>query len=231
MITESSKFLFQRMVQLYLGSPRIAILMSGKGSNAKVILEQRFRYANLNFVAVVTDKTTSNAKIIANTFGLDYIFVNDRPVANRNELFQKMEHELRRLHIQILVYAGFMKITPASLLVEFPGMNMHPADLTIRDENGYPKYVGMNAVSEVIYNRELSTASTLHMVEEIADFGVPIAVSPHIPLSGMGTENPQEVHDAIKVHCEHKLYPFMLELLAKGKIAYAKIPLHVERIE
>ncbi len=230
MSSGESRQMFQRIAELCLGNPRIAILMSGKGSNAKVILEQRFRYPNLDFATIMTDKVSSNAGLLARAFGLDYILVDDRSVANRAELFDKMRHELRQSHIQMLIYAGFMKITPATFLTEFPGINMHPADLTIHDEDGHPKYVGMHAVNDVIRDRQISIASTLHVVEEVADFGIPIAVSPRIPLSGMGSENPKEVHDAIKVHCEHKLYPFILELLATGKIAYENMPLHIERI-
>ncbi len=222
--------LFDRIRTICRGRPRVAILMSGTGSNARKILEERYRYDNLNFVAVATDNIESQASLIATQYRLSFIFAkqHDDFPPRRKSFFYDLSDKLRFLKVDFLVYAGFMKITPKDFLTEFPGINIHPADLTILNDQGTPKYIGMNAVANALAAGESHIASTVHVVDVAVDGGTIIAVSKHIKLESGIFYDSNNLQDELKRRCEHVIYPQVLSLLAQGTITQDLIPLHAE---
>ena len=222
--------LFERIRDMGKAHPRVAILMSGTGSNARKILEQRCLYPNLNVVAIGTDRPGFHSAHIARAFGLQWILVEQwgQIPFDREEFFKNLTYRLRALHVDFLIYAGFMKVSPKDFLNEFPGLNMHPADLTIVTQKGRPKYTGISAVSYAINAGESYIASTVHVVEETVDSGLIIAVSKHVPLVFQGLCDAHELQEKLKHAGEHTLYPQVLALLSRGKITQDMIPLYAE---
>ena len=204
--------------------------MSGQGSNVDVILKNAKRYKNLNFVTICTDRKDSNAKSLSQQYGLEYFCLEGKcdSLKNREIYFQQLADYLRNLKIDTLIYAGFMKICPAFFLEEFPGINIHPSDLTIRDPSGKPRYVGIHPIESALKAGETYLASTVHVVESNVDCGVPIAVSKHLPLQQ--DKNIEFLHAQLKVRCEHHLYPLFLELMAQGLLKVDKLPYSWEEL-
>jgi len=232
--------LIERLIERFKGSPRIALLMSGKGSNAEVILRLRHRYPNLNFVAICTDRASSNALKLAKSFGLEYVCIEGkvRTQAEREGYFELLAKQLREYKIDATIYAGFMKISTASFVKEFPGFNVHPADLTLLGEDQKPKYVGMDVIGDAVRAGESYIASTAHIVDSEVDCGQPIMVSRPLKLTPQDRDQPEptgrglplrddllELHEKLKVQCEHFLFPQVLELLSKGLIRTQDLPL------
>ncbi len=217
--------LIDQILQIYSQKPRVAILMSGKGSNADAILRHAYRYKNVNFVTICTDRNDSNARALSAKYDTDfYLLEGDVATSeNRERYFQELTHYLTSLNIDTIVYAGFMKISTPAFVRRFPGINVHPADLTICDAAGMPKYTGMNAVPDAVSAGEAYLASTAHVVDQEVDCGVPIAVSRHLPLKSDHL-NHQQLHEQLKIHAEHLLYPRILERLAKGQIEKERLP-------
>ncbi len=210
--------------------PRIAILMSGKGSNARNILEHRRWYPNLNFVTIATDNMESNAKKIAEEYGLETILCEGSVVTKelRKIFFTTLANDFERMNIEYVIYAGFMKIAPIEFVLRFPGINMHPSDLTRLDDQGVPLYRGMRALQDAINAGEDYVASTLYVVDDTIDAGFPLAVSAHVPVSKEDGVDIARLHEKLKYKGEHQLFPRMLALLAKGKINENNLPLHAE---
>ncbi len=222
--------LFERIRTICRGKPRVAILMSGTGSNARKILEERYRYDNLNFVVVATDNIESQASLIATQYGLSFIFTkqHDDSPPRRRSFFYDLSSKLRYLRVDFIVYAGFMKIVPKDFLTEFPGINIHPADLTIVNDQRQPTYIGREAVACAVKAGESYIASSVHVVEEAVDSGIIIAVSKHVPLLLKGHRDLRELQEQLKHTGEHTLYPQVLALLAQGKITRNMLPLQAE---
>jgi phosphoribosylglycinamide formyltransferase-1 len=172
----------------------------------------------------VSNSSTSNATELGNQFNVPVVVHQER---DSTKLFAEISNTLQEFHIDLLIYAGFMKISPSWFVQRFPGINLHPADLTQVREDGTPKYTGMRAVQDAIADHVSSVSSTLHVVDTQADHGTPIAVSKPLELSGTGMENSSEVHERMKIHCEHIAYPHMLELLSKGEIIREKLPIRL----
>lgn len=192
--------------------------MSGSGSNADAILSQSHRYSNLQFVTICTDKKNSNASFLSQKHHLHYFCHEAMTPCDREAYFQEFSKYLQDMQIDTLIYAGFMKITPSFFVQQFPGINIHPADLTLLDKSGKPKYTGMYAVHDAMKQGERYLASTAHVVDTEVDCGSPILVSNHLILEGCPTQNISFMHEQLKVRCEYLLLPRVLELLSKGLI-------------
>ncbi len=222
--------LFDRIANICKGNPRVAILMSGTGSNTQAILEQKHRYPNLNFAAIATDELASQASLIASQYKLSFIFAkhhDDHPWRTKS-FFYDLADKLRYLNINFLVYAGFMKIVPPAFLIEFPGINIHPADLTIKDKTGVARYRGLSVIQQALVAGEQYIASTVHIVEAKADCGLVIAISKHLPLATGIIYNADKLHKELKLGYEHILYPQVLTLLGSGRLSYDQLPLRAE---
>ncbi|MFB6298910.1 MAG: phosphoribosylglycinamide formyltransferase [Halobacteriales archaeon] len=71
----------------------------------------------------------------------------------------------------IVMLSGYMWILTAPVLDRFPTINVHPADLTIVDENGDRVYVGADPVFDAIAAGEPATRSSVHFVTSEVDAG------------------------------------------------------------
>ena len=229
-IQHTDDALFERIRQTCQGNPRVAILMSGTGSNARKILEQRHRYPNFQFAAIATDRPLPHAYAMTLEFGLVHTLVVQwgNVHLNPKPFFDELTLHFRYMRIDFLIYAGFLRVTPKDFLTEFPGINIHPADLTILNDDGRPKYRGMNVVSSALNAGETYIASTIHVVEEAVDHGLVLAVSKHIPLPAERAYDPRELQENLKHECEHALYPQVLALLSRGKLTRDMTPLRAE---
>jgi folate-dependent phosphoribosylglycinamide formyltransferase PurN/NTP pyrophosphatase (non-canonical NTP hydrolase) len=216
--------LLNQIIDIYGKNPRLAILMSGKGSNADVILSQAHRYSNLKFIAICSDNHKSNAYYLSQKYQLEY-YANQASVTpfDRQAYFQELAAYLEKMEIDTLIYAGFMKISPTFFVKRFPGINVHPADLTLVGNDLKPKYLGMQAIANAVQH-ERYLASTAHIVDTEVDCGTPILVSKHLSLEGRLINNMSLLHEQMKISCEHLLFPRVLELLSKGLISADQVP-------
>src|SRR3990167_9126768 len=131
--------LLNRIIDIYQRNPRVAILMSGKGSNADVILSQAYRYPSVNVITIGTDNPLSNARALSEKYQFDY-YCNSTTTSpfNHEAYFSQLAHYLNEQKIDTLIYAGFMRVSPAWFVKQFPGFNVHPADLSRVNEHGTP---------------------------------------------------------------------------------------------
>lgn len=92
-------------------------------------------------------------------------------------------------------------------------LNVHPADLSILDENGERKYVGDDAVSRAIENGETVTRSTIHLMDELEDHGPILYISEGLEV---GDRTPEEQQELMKEKCDGPAYRKTLNLLSRG---------------
>ena len=121
-----------------------------------------------------------------------------------------------------------MKIASAKFCESFPGVNVHPADLSMKAEDGIAKYRGMKALSlmrtDVGY-----VSSTVHVVDIPFDSGSAIAVSEPVWEGDLSAPD-HEVHDMLQER-ERIIYPRTLILLGRGVLLPSKIPYNHTEIE
>jgi folate-dependent phosphoribosylglycinamide formyltransferase PurN len=99
---------------------------------------------------------------------------------------------LRPFDIDAVVLLGYLFIITDPLLSAFPGqiINIHDADLTLRNAGGGPRYPGLHATRDAIIAGERETRSCAHLVTPQLDAGPVIARSEAFPVAPF-------VHEAV----------------------------------
>ena len=92
---------------------------------------------------------------------------------------------LRRLPVDAVVLLGYLYVITAPLLDAFPDriVNVHDADLDLRNPDGSPRYPGLHATRDAIYAGELETRSSAHLVTPDLDAGPVLARSEAFPVA------------------------------------------------
>lgn len=211
-----------------LSSPscRVAIMMSGGGSNADRILSERNRYPNLEIVSLVTDQRDSNAKSLSDKHrvGLHVQNATKLSKTERTAYFIELGKYLKQARITTLLYAGFMKIVTTDFLQEFPGINSHPADLSVKDSTGKRKYVGMDVIQMALDDNAQTIRCSCCIVDNPVDSGQLISMSNPITIQESERANPLSLHNRLKQEAEWLYYPRTIEKLSKKELTINNVP-------
>lgn len=145
---------------------KIAIFLSGSGSNARNICTYFKNHEKIEVVLLLSNKENSGAKSIGEEFDIPYIVFNKEQFYKTDEIIFKLAH----FQISTLVLAGFLWLIPENLLEYFPNqiINIHPALL--------PKYGGkgmhgMYVHQAVFDNKEKESGITIHLCNKEYDKG------------------------------------------------------------
>src|SRR3989344_9695482 len=200
------------------GRMRIAGFMSGSGSNLRKILETEKRletqegYCPYKVVVIFSDNPSSNASRIAEEYQLPCILSDiqrfyDARKRPRRDMHVREKFDFQTLSflepydIDVLAFAGYMSIASPLLVRRFLGVNVHPADLSVR-ERDLPKYNGAHAVRDAILAGEHFLSSSTHMIEEKVDQGKILMISKplEVRLDGVDLRNKKEVQRVAEEH-------------------------------
>ncbi len=143
--------------------PNMAIFLSGGGSNAKKLLEDKEVLASTNPVVLVTDAPNkSGAQAIGAKHNLPVVALDLRdfyrqhgletislatPVGRQvRELWtERLREMLKPYQIDFAVLAGFEPLS--NITSDYPCLNIHPGDLSVTDAQGQRCYVGLHSKS------------------------------------------------------------------------------------
>jgi phosphoribosylglycinamide formyltransferase-1 len=186
----------------------IGILGSGKGSNARAILE-RIRSGDLAAEArlVVSDVVDAPVLDIAREFGVPNAYLP--PGRFRTRLEPEAEDQLVKMlcdsGVELVVLAGFMRVLHEPMLKAFPHriINIHPSLL--------PKFPGLEAWKQALEGGEKVTGCTVHYVDEKIDHGRILGQREATILSN---DTPESLHSRIQI-LEHELYPAVIAELCE----------------
>ena len=144
----------------------IAIFASGRGSNARNIIDYFNNHRSISVELIVSNKETAPVLNIGKQANIDNI------VINRADFYQStaLLDFLQKKQIDFIVLAGFLWLIPSYLVSAYNNriVNIHPALL--------PKYggkgmYGMNVHNAVFAAKEPETGITIHYVNEHYDEG------------------------------------------------------------
>ncbi|MBW2261915.1 MAG: formyl transferase [Deltaproteobacteria bacterium] len=224
------------------GVMRVAGFMSGSGTNLRRILEYEGELeaeggCPFRVVVIFSDSCNSNAVKIGEDF--------DRPVITRDiTAYYRVrgrkkkdltirpgfdEATVRALQpwkISVLAFAGYMSIASPILTTTYVGVNVHPADLSIK-EHGHRKYVGDHAVRDAILAGEKTISATTHLVSDEVDGGrllmisrpVQVRVPPGADLGDASLLARVEIEnqDRLKEAGDWVVFPETLRYMAEGR--------------
>ena len=226
---------------------KVAAFMSGSGSNLRRILErqQQLRQQGKEIFRVVmiftdaADEKICNARKIAEEYKIAY-YCNDireyyrkRGLSDRKDMKVREDYDaetakLLKMHkVDVVALCGYMSIVTRPVIGSFLTLNVHPADLRIKDESGRRKYagcMGSDCVKKALMNREKEVRSTTHIVAEEVDQGQLLLISKPVKLdasSGSSGEELEKVaheyQEKLKEGGDWKIYPETIQMLAEGR--------------
>lgn len=200
---------------------RVAIFMSGTGSNATRILEAQ---KGFEVVLIFTDRDC-NAEKIAQEFHVKY-YKNDinayykKRNAKRSDLTVRKDYDqetatiLEKEKIDVVALCGYNSIITNTIFSRWITVNVHPADLSLL-QDGKRILAGCMGANCITKARELghtSVRATTHLVEEGVDEGGILMLSENVAI----TESDEETLEELKKKGDHVIYHETLKRLARG---------------
>jgi len=187
----------------------IAILGSGKGSNAQAIIDAiAAKKLAARIVCVIADVAEAFILERARQHGIPAIYVDCAPFKNKLDgaAEQRVLEILRNHSTDIIALAGFMRIVKSGLLRGYAGhiINIHPALL--------PAFPGLQSWKQALDYGAKVAGCTVHFVDEGTDTG-PIILQRTVPV--LDDDTPETLHARIQVQ-EHEAYPEAIRLIATG---------------
>ena len=193
---------------------KLAILISGRGSNMQAILNSiKKQSIPINPVIVISNKPTARGLRIAKRYGVKTEIVESKGFqGSRWEYDQKIIDVLSRYRITpkngLICLAGFMRILSPEFIKKYKNriLNIHPAIL--------PAFPGLDAQKRAIDSGVKYSGCTVHFVDEGIDTGQ-IIVQEVVKVRSDDTEETLAKKILAK---EHKAYPKAIRLVAEKKI-------------
>ncbi|MDD2795422.1 phosphoribosylglycinamide formyltransferase [Acidocella sp.] len=187
--------------------PRVAILISGRGSNMEALIRAA-READYpaEITLVISNKEDAAGLEIARGLGVEALAVPARPFGRDREAHERaIDAALVARNIEIVCLAGYMRLLTPYLVKRWAGrmLNIHPSLL--------PAYPGVDTHARVLAAGEAAHGCTVHLVTEEMDAGPVLAQARVAVLPG---DSEQALAARVLVQ-EHRLYPEALAALAR----------------
>jgi len=186
-------------VEKYPGKRKIAVFISGRGSNLKNLIKHSKKKNSLIKIILVISNNP-NAK------GLKYaskskIKIYGIKFKNKSSFEKNSLKLLKKYNIDLLCLAGFMKILSGNFIKKFskPILNIHPSLL--------PKYKGLNTHERAIKNKDKFAGASIHKVTEKLDSGK-VILQKKVKILKSDTVRSLE-KKVLKI--EHQIYPIAID--------------------
>jgi phosphoribosylglycinamide formyltransferase 1 len=172
---------------------RVAVLISGRGSNMKALVEQARNY---EVVVVASNKPLAGGLAWAREQAIPTWTWDSRGV--EKEVWESaLDQSLEDHRVGTIALAGFMRILSSEFTRRWAGriLNIHPSLL--------PKYRGLETHKRAIEAGDKQSGCSVHLVTEELDSGAVLAQA-EVPIHEADTEASLE---ARVLEAEHQLYP------------------------
>ena len=148
---------------------RVAILGSGRGSNAEAILlaQAAGQLGRAEVVHLFSDRADAGMLELGKRFGVPAAFVDPAPFKTKLEGAgeDRMIRSITQCEADLVVLAGFMRVLKPGFLTAFAGriINLHPSLL--------PSFPGLDAIGQAFRRGVKITGCTVHRVTAEVDGG------------------------------------------------------------
>jgi len=193
---------------------KLAILISGRGTNMEAILKSiKRKKIPIVPAVVISNKPNAAGLKIAQRLGVKTEVVDSLGFkGERWDYDKKIVSLLEKYGVTpkngLVCLAGFMRIISPQFIRKYKNhiMNIHPALL--------PSFQGLHAQRQTVEYGSKFSGCTVHFVEDGIDTG-PIIIQDVVKVKDDDTEENLSKRILAK---EHKIYPEAVRLYAKGKI-------------
>ena len=180
---------------------KIAVLISGRGSNLKSLIDNAKNY---RIIAVLSDKEDAPGLKYAKKAKIPQFTFSKKEYGHKKEQKKAIFETLQNLKPDYIALAGFMQIVPLYYLEEFTIINIHPSLL--------PAYPGLDTHRRVLEAGEKEHGCTVHFVDAGIDTGPIIAQEKVVVL-------PSDTEESLAnrvLEKEHQIYPWVFNNISNS---------------
>ena len=182
-------------MEKYPGKRKIAVFISGRGSNLKnLIKHSKKKNSLIKIILVISNNPDAEGLKYASKSKIKFYGIKFKKKSYFENNSLKL---LKKYKIDLLCLAGFMKILSANFIKKFskPILNIHPSLL--------PKYKGLNTHERAINNKDNFTGASIHKVTEKLDSGKVILQK---KVKILKSDNVKSLKKKV-LKIEHEIYP------------------------
>jgi phosphoribosylglycinamide formyltransferase 1 len=187
---------------------RVAVLISGEGTNLQAILDSVHGRDGVEVVGVASSKGDARGLDRAADAGVESAVFEIGGYDDRPARDSALGDWLEQRRVDLVVLAGFMEILGSDFIRRFEGkiVNVHPSLL--------PAFPGVQAIEKALEHGVKVTGVTVHFVDEGVDSG-PIVLQEALDLP-----YPRDIGQIEeRIHrIEHRLLPRAVRLIAAGSV-------------
>lgn len=191
--------------------PRVAILISGSGTNLQSFIDRASAgELDADIALVLSNRQDAYGLVRAEAASIPTAVISHKDFDSRESFDRAMAERIDDAGIDYIVLAGFMRILSAWFVNRYLGrtLNIHPALL--------PLYPGLDTHQRVLDAGDSHHGSTVHFVIEDLDAG-PSILQGRLPVAPSTDAGDL----AARVQAvEHRIYPESLNWLASGRVAF-----------
>ncbi len=188
---------------------KIAVLVSGSGSNLQSIIDRiRQGILEAEITLVVSNKKGAYGLERAARHGIESLVLEHTAFSSREDFDRAVVEKIRTSGAEAVILAGFMRILTPFFINSFPGkiLNIHPALL--------PSFPGVNGQEQAAeYGVKISGCS-VHFVDEKMDHG-PLIIQAAVP--ALAEDDAHSLGSRI-LSLEHRIFPQAVQWLARGRL-------------
>jgi phosphoribosylglycinamide formyltransferase-1 len=200
-------------------SKRIAVLLSGRGSNFQSILSASQSGTLGGEIALVVSNRPGAAGLdIAREAGIATALIDHQAYATREAFDADLAGALESQSPDLIVLAGFMRILTPEFVSRFAGrlMNIHPSLL--------PLYPGLHTHQRALDAGDTHAGATVHYVTSELDGGPPV-------LQAKVVVQPDDNADSLAarvLQVEHEIYPTAIEWHLSERLQFTSGTLYLD---
>ena len=185
--------------------PRIAVLLSGRGSNLAALLRND---CGGDIVVVGSNKIEAKGLDIARDTGIKTFAISHKDFTTREAFDQALVDALNKHHPDLVVLAGFMRILTPIFTNAFAGrlINIHPSLL--------PSFPGVHTHERALAEGVKLHGCTVHFVTPVLDSG-PIIAQAAVQVED--DDSPETLAAKVLLQ-EHQIFPYAVRLFCEGRL-------------
>lgn len=187
---------------------RVAILISGRGSNMTALVEAaKAEGFPAEIAVVISNKAGAAGLARAQAAGIETLVIESKPFGKDRAAFEaELQSALDDKRIEFICLGGFMRLFTAEFVRRWHGrmLNIHPSLL--------PSFRGLDPHGQALRAGVKISGATVHFVVAETDAG-PIVMQGAVTVRGDDTA---ETLAARVLEIEHRIYPDALRLVAGG---------------
>jgi phosphoribosylglycinamide formyltransferase 1 len=187
---------------------RVAILISGRGSNMAALIEAAKAVDfPAEIVVVISNKADAGGVARARERGIATLIIESKSFGKDRLGFESaLQSALDDSRVDMICLGGFMRLFSADFVQRWHGrmLNIHPSLL--------PSFPGLDPHGQALRAGVKISGATVHFVTAQTDAG-PIVMQGAVPVHGGDT--PETLAERV-LAIEHRIYPDALRLVASG---------------